>query len=391
MKRRKVQKTSLWILFIALVCLTHSCKRDKGKAATQDPPLVSVITVQAKNVPVTLEHIAQTQSSRLVNIQARVSGFLEKRVYTEGEIVKEGQVLFEMDKKPFLAQLHAAEAALAKQKAAMETARLNLARTEPLTKLNALSQKDLDDAIGSFDSSSASVEQAKAQLETAKLNLSYCTITSPLFGITSAALQQDGTYLNVADSQLTTVAQLSPIWVNFSISENELQQFRDQVAKGLMIAPKRDEFEVEVILVNGTPFPHKGKITFTEPYYNPQTGTFLIRGTVENPDGILRPNQFVRARISGAIRPNAILIPQRAVQQSSKGNYVWVLDKGGIVSLRPVTVGEWNEKDWFINEGLKSGEIVVVDGGFNLQPGVKVRVKALEEKASNKESKKGKN
>lgn len=336
---------------------------------------VSVTTVEAKDTPVTFEYIAQTQSSRLVNIQARVSGFLEKRMYTEGEMVKEGQVLFLMDKKPFLAQVDASKAALARQQAAMETARLNLDRVKPLTEKNALSQKDLDDAIGRYQASAASVEQAKADLLLSKLNLSYCTITSPLDGISSAALQQDGSYINLQDSKLTTVAALDPIWVNFSLSENQLQTYQNQILKKLLIPPKDNEYDIEVVLIDGTIFPYRGKITFTAPYYNQQTGTFLIRASLQNPKGQLRPNQYVRVKAKGAYRPDAILVPQKAVQETAKGRIVWVVNENNEVEPRPVTVGDWQKDGWFINSGLKSGETIVLDGAVMLRPGSKVTIK----------------
>jgi membrane fusion protein (multidrug efflux system) len=305
-----------------------------------------------------------------------VSGFLDKRMYTEGAVVKEGQVLFQMDAKPFQVQLDQAKAALARQEAALETARLNLARTKPLTELNALSQKDLDDATGQYQSTAAAVEQAKAEVETARLNLSYTTITTPVAGISSSARQTDGTYINPQNSLLTTVAVLSPMWVNFSLSENEIQKYRDQTAKGLFRPPKNNDYQVEIVLVDGSVFPHRGQLTFAEPSYNPQTGTFLIRATVNNPDGILRPNQYVRARLKGAIRPNAILVPQRAVQQGSKGHFVWVVGKESKVEQRPVVVGDWQGDDWFIFEGLRAGEQVVVDGALTLRPGAVVSTKA---------------
>jgi membrane fusion protein (multidrug efflux system) len=328
-----------------------------------------------RDVPVAFEYVAQTQSSHLVNIQARVSGFLDKRMYTEGAVVKEGQVLFRMDAKPFQVQLDQATAALAKHEAALETARLDLARTKPLTEQNALSQKDLDDATGQYQSAAAAVDQAKAQVETAKLNVSYTTITSPVTGVSSSARQTDGTYINPQNSLLTTVAVLSPMWVNFSISENEIQRYQDQIAKGLLQTPKSKSYEVEIILVNGSVYPHRGQVTFAEPSYNAQTGTFLIRASVNNPDGILRPNQYVRARLKGAIRPKAILVPQRAVQQGSRGHFVWVVDKESKVEQRPVVVGEWHGDDWFIFEGLRGGERVVVDGGLTLRPAATVSTK----------------
>lgn len=358
-----------------LLPVVTSCAKQQDKKTDTGPVPVTVVTVTPTNLPVSIEYVAQTQSSHQVNIQARVSGFLERRVYTEGAMVKAGQVLFLMDKRPFQAQLDGAAAALSRQKAAMETARLNLERTRPLAAQNALSQKDLDDATGSFESSAAAVEQAKSQLETARLNLSYCTITSPISGITGAALQQEGTYINQQNSQLTTVAVLSPIWVNFSISENELQRFRDRFARKILIPPPDRSFEVEIILVDGSSFPHKGKITFAAPSYNAQTGTFLIRASVDNPNGILRPNQYVRALLKGAVRPGAIVLPQRAVQQGGKGHFVWVVDKAGRAEYRPVTAGEWHGDGWLIDDGLRAGEKVVVDGGLMLQPGAPVTVK----------------
>ena len=355
------------------ITILAGCK--KAQQAEMPPPEVTVMDIVQQDVPVTFEYVAQTQSSRQVNIQARVSGFLDKRVYTEGSIVKAGQVLFLMDKKPFQAQLSGAAAALARQKAAMETTRLNLERTKPLAALNALSKKDLDDATGAFESAAAAVDQAKAQLDTAQLNLSYCTISSPVAGITSAALQQDGTYINMMNSQLTTVAVLSPMWVNFSLSENEMHEYRNQIAKGLLISPKDGNYHVEVILVDGSIFPYTGKITFAAPSYDSKTGTFLIRVNVDNPDGVLKPNQYVRARLQGAIRPKAILVPQRAVQQGAKGHFIWVLGKDNKVEPRPVVVGDWHGNDWFISQGLRAGEKIVVDGVLTLRPGAQVVVK----------------
>jgi membrane fusion protein (multidrug efflux system) len=331
--------------------------------------------VEAKDVPVSGEYVAQTQSSRLVNIQARVSGFLDRRVYTEGAMVKEGDTLFLMDQKPFKAQLDQAQAAMARQVAAMETAKANLARVKPLAEMDALSQKDLDDAKGQFESYAAAVDQAKAQVETAKLNLSYTVITSPVTGITSFAQQADGTYIGTQNSQLTTVAVLSPMWVNFSISENEWQKFHEEERKGLLRMPRGNNFVVEVILIDGSLFPYTGRITFADSSFNPQTGTFLLRASVDNPRGTLMPNQFVRARIKGAIRPNAVLVPQRAIQQGSKGHFVWVVDKDGKAEARPVVVGSWSGEEWFVFEGLNAGERVVVDGALMLSPGMTVTIR----------------
>ncbi len=348
-----------------------------GKPPEKPPPApldVSIVTVQAQDVPVSAVYVAQTQSSQAVNIQARVSGFLDKRVYTEGSVVKKGQVLFLMDKKPFQAQVDGAAAALQRNQASLQVATANLNRTKPLAARNALSQKDLDNAQGQYEQAGAAVEESKAQLVSAQLNLSYCTISSPINGISSYAQVADGSYVNTQNSQLTTVSVLSPMWVNFSLSENEYQRIENDVKAGRLILPKDRSMTVEIEQVDGSVFPFTGKITFADPSYNPQTGTFLIRATVNNPKGMLRPNQYVRARLRGGKRPNAIRVPQRAVQQSGQGHFVWLVDKEGKADLRPVTVGDWYEDSWFINEGLRAGDELVVDGGQRLSAGATVVV-----------------
>jgi membrane fusion protein, multidrug efflux system len=369
-------------LIVVLLLAPPGCEKHESARAPQEqkPADVYVITVEPRDAPLSSEYIAQVQSSRQVNIQARVNGFLDKRTYIEGSIVKKGDTLFLMDPKPFKAQLDQTMAALARQKAAFEVASHNLDRVKPLVAANALSPKDLDDATGQYESSAAAVEQAKAEVQQAKLNLSYTVINSPVTGITGSAAQADGTYLNQANSQLTTVAVISPVYINFSISENDWLDYRNQIKQKLIIPPKGRNYIVEVILADGSTYSHTGKVTFAEPSFNPQTGTFLIRATVENPDRLLRPNQYVRIHLKGAVRPNAILVPQRAVQQSSKGHFVWLVNKEDKAEQRPVIVGEWQENDWFIYSGLQAGDRVVVDGGLTLRPGAPVNAHPLAEK-----------
>jgi len=360
-----------WQLLVALNLITSQISNYFFRSWLNQE--VTIMTITPRDVPVSATYVAQTQSSQAVNIQARVSGFLDKRVYLEGSTVKAGQVLFRMDPKPFQAQLDAAEAALTRSQAAMEVARANLGRTKPLAAQNALSQKDLDDATGQYEQAAAQVDQMKAQVETARLNLSYTTITSPVDGASSFAAVADGTYLDAKNSQLTTVSVLSPMWINFSVSENEMERIRNEVRDGRLRLPKDAGFDVEIELVDGSLFPHTGKITFADPSFNPQTGTFLLRATVDNPKGLLRPNQYVRTRLIGAIRPNGILVPQRAVQQGAKGHFVWVINAKSEAELRPVNVGIWQGDEWIINEGLNAGDVIAVDGTLRLANGVVVR------------------
>jgi membrane fusion protein (multidrug efflux system) len=366
------------LLFIAAVILQLTACGGSDEPASAPAIAVTALTIMPADVPVTTIFVAQTKSSQAVNIQARVSGFLEKRIYTEGASVKTGQVLFEMDKKPFQAQVDGAAAALQRNEAALEVARTNLARTKPLVELNALSQRDLDDARGQFEQSAAAVAQSKAQLDSAQLDLSYATIRSPVDGVSSFSAVADGTYLDSKNAQLTTVSVLSPMWINFSLSENDMERVRREEKEGRLKPPEDDQFTVEVELADGSLFPQKGKIDFTDPSYNPETGTFLIRAVVENPDGVLRPNQYVRTKLVGATRPNAILVPQRAVQQSAQGHFVWIVNKSEQAEMRPVVVGTWHGDNWFINEGLASGDRVVVDGALRLAPGTAVAIKSAD-------------
>ncbi len=362
-------------LVLAAVALQLTACGGPDEPAPVPPVAVTVLKIVPADVPVNTIFVAQTQSSQAVNIQARVSGFLEKRVYTEGSTVKAGQVLFEMDKRPFQAQVDGAAAALQRQQAALEVARANLTRTKPLVEQNALSQRDLDDAQGQFEQTAAAVAQAKAQLDSAELDLSYATITSPVDGVSSFSAVADGTYLDAQNAQLTTVSVLSPMWINFSLSENDMERIHREEKAGLLKPPEGLEFTVEVELAGGTLFPQKGKIDFTAPSYNAETGTFLIRAVVDNPDGVLRPNQYVRTRLVGASRPNAILVPQRAVQQSAQGHFVWIVDESEQAKMRPVEVGSWHGDNWFINEGLAGGDRVVIDGAQRLAPGTSVTAK----------------
>ena len=358
---------------VAALALLAACGKEVPKLPP--PPLeVSIVTVQPRDIDISREYVAQTQSSQAVNIQARVSGWLDKRVYTEGAVVKAGQVLFRMDQKPFQAQLDAAKAALQRNQAALTVATQNLNRVKPLAAKNALSQKDLDDATGQYEQSAAAVEQSKAQVTSAQLDLSYTVISSPVAGVSSYAAVADGTYLSPQNSQLTTVSVLSPMWVNFSLSENEFLRIQNDIRDGRLKLPPDMKMTVELVQPDNSVFPFSGKITFADPNYNAQTGTFLIRATVDNPKGVLRPNQYVRARLKGALRPNAILVPQRAVQQGSKGHFAWVLNSQGQAEMRPLALGDWHGDSWFVNEGLQAGDRLVVDGGQRLAPGAKVVV-----------------
>jgi membrane fusion protein (multidrug efflux system) len=364
------------LLLAAGVTLLAACRKPPATPAAVVPD-VTVTTVVQQDTPVDFEFTAQTQSSREVEIRSRVDGFLDKRMYVEGQVVKAGQTMFQMDSKPFEAALQTARGQLAQQQARLEVAKANLARVEPLAAQNALSKKDLDDAVGNEKQSAAAVIAAKGEVDTALLNLGYTTIKSPLTGLSSFARQQDGSYVTAtANGLLTYVYQLNPMWVNFSISENEMLKYRDQIATGQLKFPAHNNFEVELILADGSQFSQTGRIDFTNPAFNTETGTFLVRAVFDNPKGLLRPGQFVRARISGAIRPNSILVPQRAVLQGAKSHFVWVVDDQSKAHQRVIEVGDWHGDDWFVSEGLKAGERIVVDGALRVAAGAQLKIVA---------------
>ncbi len=346
----------------------------KPEAPPPAPPEVTVMKVEAKDSPVTFQFVGITESSQQVEVRARVDGFLDDRLYTEGSVVEKGEVMFRMDAKPFEAQLDAARAALAEQEARLWTARADLKRVKPLAKANAVSLKELDDSQGRVNAAAAAVEMAKADVETAELNLGYTTIYAPVTGASSFARIQNGAYVDQQNSLLTYVAQLDPIWVDFSISEDELLSLRSQRKKGQLQLPGDGMLDIELVMADGSVYPETGKIFFRDANYSTETGTFLLRATFANPDQELRPGQFVRVRVKGMIRPDAILVPQQAVLQGAQGFFVWIVDSEGKAQTRNVEVGDWQGDNWFISKGLSNGDRLITDGIVRLAKGTPVKI-----------------
>jgi membrane fusion protein (multidrug efflux system) len=364
-------------LFLAALGLALAGCSKEAPPPARPVPTVNVLEIKPQTIPVTATFVAQTESSQQVDIVARVSGFLDKIAYHEGDLVKEGQVLFQLDPKPFEAQLDAAKGELQAQQARLFTARATLNRVKPLAAQNALSQSDLDRATGEFEAATAAVYSAQAKVTEAELNLGYTTIRSPVTGIASRSIPRQGAYLNSIspDAKLTYVAALDPIWVNFSVSQNQVAKTREERDKGLLITPKDQDYEVELVLPDGTPYPQKGKISFADPSFSPDTGSFLVRAVLPNPNRMLRPGMFVTAYVKGAMRPNAIVVPQLAVQQGSNGHIVYVVKEDGTAEVRPVIVGDYyGEKDIVILSGLQAGDRVVVDNVLKVVPGQPVKI-----------------
>ena len=364
-----------WLPFGLCLLALAGCGRDKPAAPAQPQAVpAGVIAVAATDVPYVGEFVGETESSQEVEIRARVEGFLEQIAYREGSVVAKGDVLFQMDRKPFEAALETARAELQAQQARLATASANLKRVGPLAAEDALSQKDLDDAQGSRDAAVAAVEGARSRVLQAEINLSYTTILSPVTGVTSFARKQPGSFIAPGpDSLLTYVSALDPMRVNFSISENELLRYRKLMADKKLAPAPGEKYTVNIVLADGTVVPAPGHITFGDASFSKDTGTFLVRAELPNKDGALRPGQFVRVLMSGATWIDAIQVPQRAVMQGPQGNFVWVVDAESKAQFRPVAVGPLSGDQWLITNGLSAGERIVVDGGMKLAPGVPVQ------------------
>jgi membrane fusion protein, multidrug efflux system len=354
------------------------CDKEQPAAPHAAPP-VSVLAVESVAIPYIPTFVAQTESSRQVDIVARVSGFLDRIAYREGELVKEGQVLFQIDPKPFQAQLDAARGELQAQQARLSTATANLGRIKPLAEVNAVSRADLDRAQGEYDGSKAAVYSAQAKVKETELNLSYTTIRSPVTGLASRSEQRQGAYINAMseNARLTYVAAIDPIWVSFSVSQNQVARMRDLAASGQVEMPKEGDYEVELVMPDGKTYPNRGRINFADPSFSQDTGSFLVRAVVPNPAKDLRPGMFVTANVRGAMRPNAIVVPQLAVQQGPNGHLVYVVKQDGTAEIRPVVVGDYQgESDIVIAAGLKPGDRVVTDGVLKVVPGKPVQIVA---------------
>jgi membrane fusion protein (multidrug efflux system) len=338
------------------------------------PAQVGTTVVQPKVVLAPFEYTGQTAGSREVEVRARVTGILLKRNFVEGGTVKQGQSLYSIDPVPFQAALARAEADVAGASARLDQAKRNAVRLKPLVAEKAVSQKELDDAQFAETIGEAELKSARARLTEARLNLEYTRVESPVNGIASRSLRSEGSLVSGSDVLLTTVTQVDPIWVNFGISDNEQLRLQKETDAGRLQLPKDGRFEVMVKLADGSVYARTGRLSYSDIRVSGQTGTSDARAEIPNPEGKLRPGQFVRVTLTGATRPNAVLIPQRAVLEGPQGKFVYVVDEKSTAQARPVEVGEWAGSDWIITGGLQPGERVIIDGVMRIGPGAPVKV-----------------
>ncbi len=348
-----------------------------GPGGGMPPAAVSTMTVQPKAVLAPLQYVGQTAGSREVEVRARVRGILLSRNFTEGAPVKKGQSLYTIDRAPFQAALAKAEADLAGAKARLAQAKRNAARLRPLYADKAVSQKEYDDAVSSEAIGAADVKAAEARLTEARLDLEYSRVEAPISGFAGRSLSSEGTLVSGPEVLLTRITQVDPIWVNFGIPDADRLRMRREADAGRLVLPKDGRFEVRVELADGQTYDRTGWLTFADVRVSGQTGTSDARAVLPNPEGRLRPGQFVRVTLSGATRPQAVLVPQRAVLEGPQGKFVYVVDDKSTAQPRLVELGEWAGSDWIVTGGLKAGERVVIDGVMKIGPGAPVQATSV--------------
>jgi membrane fusion protein (multidrug efflux system) len=360
---------SLWITGLA------GCGKGPGSVAPPPPiPEVVAVTVAPRDLPAVFEYVGQIAGIREVEIRPRVSGILERWNYSEGSRVQAGQSLFTIDPAPFRAAAAKAEADFASAEASLGMASRNAMRLKPLWEAKAVSQKDFDDAVSSEQVAKANLKSAQAAVTEAELNLAYTRVEAPISGITSRALKSEGSLVQAGQTLLTTISQIDPIYVIFSFTEAEHLKFTRAVAEGRLRLPKGGKFNVALKLADGSEYAGTGKVDFTDVRVDPKTGTIEARAVMANPRHLLSPGQFARVQLSGAVRPDAIAIPQRAILEGPGSKIVMTVNVQGVVEPRPVQVGDWSGDDWVITGGLKPGDKVIIDGIFKAPPGTPVKI-----------------
>jgi membrane fusion protein, multidrug efflux system len=363
------------VLVIAMGC-------SKGPQEAPPAPAVEVVTVIQKDVPVYNEWIGTLDGMVNATIRAQVQGYLIKQNYREGDFVKAGQVLFEIDPRTFQAALEQAQGQLEAQQARWTTAKANLARIKPLADQNAVSKKDLDDSIGTEQAAKAAVLSAQASVDKAKLDLGFTKITSPVDGIAGLAKAQIGNLVGPgATEELTTVSTVNPIKAFIQVSEQEYIQ------SGRNGERRAEQLKAELILADGSVYPYKGTFGFADRQIDVKTGTIKVAAIFPNPGNFLRPGQYGKIRVATSIRKDALLVPQRAVAEVQGKYMVAVVGADNKVDIRPVQTGERVDSLWVILEGLKPGERVVVEGIQKVRPGMLVTPKAFAETPAKPEAK----
>lgn len=381
------------LMVIGLVIGALKPKRVSG--APGSPPEVDVVQVEQRDVPIIKEWIGTLDGFTNADVRAQVTGYLLRQGYQEGAFVKTGQLLFQIDPRPFQAALDQAVGQLAQAKASLANAEAVQGRTEldvkrytPLAAEKAASQQDLDNAVQNNLAAIATVETAKAQIktyeaavETAKINLEFTRLISPIDGIAGQAQLQVGALVSPASGQVTSVSTVDPIKVYFTVSEPEYLDFHRRYPTEVTLEAARKGLHLELILADGTVYPREGTFYFADRQVDLGTGSIRIAALFPNPGNILRPGGYGRVRAVVRVQKDALLVPQRAVSQLQGSYQVAIVDGQNKVSIRPVQVSNQVGNQWIVSEGLKHGERVVAEGVQKVRPGMQVNPKPFAEAA----------
>jgi len=374
LQKSRLRGINLAFLVLLVVSLAACNKKSEGGAPPAGmamPPMpVSVITVQPTSVPMSVEAVAQTEGASEVEVRPRVGGIILKKMFEEGAPVKAGQVMFQIDPAPYEIALTQARAAAAGQNAHIVQTTREASRLKDLLSTQSISQREYDNATSDASISQAGMMQAQANIKEAELNLSYTRVTAPVSGVAGRFQYSEGALVAPNTSLLTTIVQVSPIWVRFSLSETDLASLGGHL-------DQKHVKDVSLILPDGSEFAQKGKLNFTASQINPSLGTQELRATFANTDKTLLPGQFVRARVTTGSHEGVFLVPQTAVLTGDLGKFVFVTNEKNEATPRPVVVGDWQGKDWIILEGLKTNDKVIVDNLIKLHPGASVAPHAL--------------
>ncbi|MXS82721.1 efflux RND transporter periplasmic adaptor subunit [Nitrosomonas oligotropha] len=358
--------------------LLASCGQ-QAPEQTAPLPQVQVITVAAQTIEDEPEFIGQTEAFRPVEIRPQVSGIIKQVYFTEGRNAKKGDKLYLIDPVPFKAIYLSAKARVAQMQARLNQAKQDLARVKPLLEKQAVSKKNVDDAEAETLAAKASLEAAQNDLIKAKFDLDNTLITAPVNGRIGRSHFYEGRLVSAQETLLTTIDQLDPMYVNVSVPESYLLRRRRELTEHKVERPDIFQLRGVMTFTDGSVYPQEGVLDFADVALRPETGTLQGRFKFPNPEGGMAPGQsyfypgqFVRIRIKGYIRNNAILIPQRAVQQGPNGSFVFVIDAAEHAQLRQVQASAWRGKEWLIESGLQPGERIVVEGFYRILPGSKV-------------------
>jgi len=330
---------------------------------------VGVIPVQSTSVPIVAEAVAQTEGAKEVEIRPRVGGILLKRLYEEGASIKAGQSMFLIDPVPYQIALQQAKAAFAAQQARVEQATREEARLRGLLTSQSISQREYDNATSEKATALANLQQAQANVHEAELNLSYTNVTAPISGVSGRFQFSEGALVAPNTSLLTTVSQISPIWVRFSFSDSEVKALGGYLNQKTVKA-------VNLVLPDGSEYQQKGQLNFSASQIDPKLGTQQLRASFENADRQLLPGQFVRARITTGTRNGVFLVPLTAVLTGDQGKFVFVAEKSKegktVAAVHPIKEAGWQGKNWVVLEGLKTGDQVIADNLMKVRPGAPV-------------------